>query len=84
MPGPADAAAAGALLAGDGATAALSPSDALTCWLEDADELAPVAAVLGGVIGNEVVKVVSRQKEPARNFFCYSLADGAGAVVHVH
>jgi hypothetical protein len=36
--------------------------------------------MLGSIISNNVVKVVSRQKEPARN----SLADGAGAILHVH
>jgi len=37
------------------------------------DEFAPVAAVVGGVIGNDIVRAVSNSDEPTNNIFLYSL-----------
>mmetsp|Transcript_18272 Transcript_18272/g.47687 ORF Transcript_18272/g.47687 Transcript_18272/m.47687 type:complete len:316 (+) Transcript_18272:88-1035(+) len=39
-----------------------------------------VAAVLGGVLAQEVLKAVSGKGEPIRNFFFFSLADSAGTM----
>jgi hypothetical protein len=33
-------------------------------------EVAPVCAVLGGIIGNEVIKAISVKGEPANNTCC--------------
>ncbi len=38
------------------------------------DEFAPVAAVLGGVIGNDVIRAVSHSDVPTNNIFLYSLS----------
>ena len=43
-------------------------------------ELAPVNAVLGGVLANEVLKAVSHKGEPVKNFFFFSLGDNVGLV----
>ena len=50
-------------------------------WAEEAGaSFAPVAAVLGGVVSNNVVKAISGVGQPAQNFFFFSLADGQGVV----
>ena len=43
-------------------------------------ELAPINAVIGGVLANEVLKLVSHKGEPFNNFFFFTLSDGAGVV----
>ena len=40
--------------------------------------LAPVAAVLGGILGQEVVKAVSGKGAPTNNLFAFDAATGAG------
>ncbi|KAL3798377.1 hypothetical protein HJC23_005030 [Cyclotella cryptica] len=39
-------------------------------------EVSPVAAVLGGVLGNEVIKSLTRKGEPANNVLLFSGLDG--------
>jgi hypothetical protein len=46
-------------------------------------EFAPVCAVTGGVIANNVVRAVSKSGAPLSNFFYYSLMDGKGVVEQV-
>ena len=43
-------------------------------------EIAPVAAVTGGVLAQEVVKAVSRKDVPLINLFVYNPVDGTGYV----
>ena len=42
--------------------------------------LAPVNAVLGGVLANEILKVISHKGEPVNNFFFFSLMDNVGQI----
>lgn len=42
--------------------------------------LPAVAAVLGGVVSNDVLKAISGKGEVIDNFFFFSAADGAGIV----
>lgn len=42
--------------------------------------LAPVAAIVGGMWGREVVKVVSGRDEPLNNFFFFNAGTSAGSV----
>ena len=53
---------------------------AVEAYAAGAEELAPVSAVLGGTLANEVVKALSRRGEPLRNFFFFTLLDGTGSV----
>eukprot|EP00897_Mesotaenium_endlicherianum_P010718 jgi/Mesen1/9675/ME000674S09280 len=46
-------------------------------------ELAPVCAILGGMLGQEVVRCVSGKGAPMNNFFLFDSAEGAGTVVRV-
>ena len=40
----------------------------------------PVAAILGGVIGQEAIKAISQDGIPLKNLFLYSALDNAGIV----
>ncbi|KAL3694558.1 hypothetical protein R1sor_008209 [Riccia sorocarpa] len=41
-------------------------------------ELSPVCAILGGVLGQEVLKLLSFKGEPIQNFFFFDASDGNG------
>lgn len=43
-------------------------------------EIAPVCAILGGVLGQEVVKFISCKGEPINNFFTLNAVSGSGKV----
>ena len=43
-------------------------------------ELSPVAAIVGGVLGQEVIKVISNKDAPHNNFFLYNPLDTCGIV----
>jgi len=44
-------------------------------------ELAPVAAVVGGLVGNEVVKLLTHKDAPVNNFFAFDALGGEGGRV---
>lgn len=43
-------------------------------------ELSPVCAIVGGVIGQEIIKAVSQKDTPHNNFFFYNGVNGEGLV----
>ena len=43
-------------------------------------ELSPVAAIIGGVLGQEVIKVISNKDAPHNNFFLYNPLESCGVV----
>lgn len=43
-------------------------------------ELSPVCAIVGGVLGQEIIKAVSHKDLPHNNFFFYNGVDGEGLV----
>jgi len=43
-------------------------------------EMAPVSAVVGGVLGQEIVKAISQRDAPHRNFFFFDGVNGGGVV----
>ena len=43
-------------------------------------ELSPVAAILGGIIGQELVKAISKKDEPVFNFFVFNGEECQGAI----
>ena len=43
-------------------------------------ELSPVCAIVGGVIGQEIIKAVSQKDPPHNNFFFYNGVNGEGLV----
>ncbi|KAJ6843888.1 SUMO-activating enzyme subunit 1B-1-like [Iris pallida] len=43
-------------------------------------EYPPVCAILGGILGQEVIKAISGKGDPLKNFFYFDVADGKGLV----
>ena len=43
-------------------------------------ELAPVAAIVGGILGQEVIKAISNKDAPHNNFFFYNPLESCGVV----
>ena len=54
----------------------------LHLYLEGAGEFAPVCSVMGGMMANEIVKIVSLKGDPVQNFLFYDIFDGKG-VLHL-
>ncbi|KAH9770001.1 SUMO-activating enzyme subunit 1A [Citrus sinensis] len=46
-------------------------------------EFPPVCAVVGGILGQEVIKAISCKGEPLKNFFFFDVMDGKGVVEDV-
>ncbi|WOL11430.1 SUMO-activating enzyme subunit 1B-1-like [Canna indica] len=40
----------------------------------------PVCAILGGILGQEVIKAISGKGDPLKNFFYFDAADGKGVI----
>jgi len=40
----------------------------------------PVCAILGGILGQEVIKSISCKGDPIKNFFFFDAADGKGVI----
>ncbi|XP_026377331.1 SUMO-activating enzyme subunit 1B-1-like [Papaver somniferum] len=43
----------------------------------------PVCAIIGGILGQEVIKMVSGKGDPIKNFFFYDVMDGKGIIEDV-
>ncbi len=43
-------------------------------------EISPVCAIVGGILAQELIKVVTGKDEPLSNFFFYNGMDGGGFV----
>ncbi|XP_057516517.1 SUMO-activating enzyme subunit 1B-1-like isoform X2 [Amaranthus tricolor] len=43
-------------------------------------EFPPVCAIIGGILGQEVIKAISRKGQPIKNFFYFDAMDGNGVV----
>ncbi|XP_065628297.1 SUMO-activating enzyme subunit 1B-1-like, partial [Quercus suber] len=41
-------------------------------------EFPPVCAVIGGILGQEVIKAISGKGDPLKNFFFFDAVDGKG------
>ena len=46
-------------------------------------QLSPVAAIVGGVLGQEIIKAISNENAPHNNFFTYNPLKSAGYVEEV-
>ncbi|GAV90346.1 ThiF domain-containing protein, partial [Cephalotus follicularis] len=54
--------------------------DALLERLVGAKEFPPVCAIIGGILGQEVIKAISGKGDPLKNFFFFDAMDGKGTV----
>lgn len=43
-------------------------------------EFPPVCAVIGGILGQEVIKAISGKGDPIKNFFFFDAMDGRGTI----
>ena len=46
-------------------------------------DLSPVSAIVGGIVGQEIIKAVSQKDTPHNNFFFYNGVDGSGMVDYI-
>lgn len=68
------------MAASEGAPASVIRGELLASFVTDTFEMAPVAAVTGGVLANYIVRAVSQAHSPLQNFFFFCLFDGVGMV----
>jgi ubiquitin-like 1-activating enzyme E1 A len=66
-----------------GVKATLLPDSLLEALLTSPAEHPAVASIVGGFLGQEVLKAVSGKGTPLQNFFLYDLASGDGKVEHL-
>ncbi|KAK6123749.1 hypothetical protein DH2020_042504 [Rehmannia glutinosa] len=56
------------------------PDSLLERLLEGRREFPPVCAIIGGILGQEVIKAISGKGDPLKNFFFYDVMDGKGII----
>ncbi|KAL0318889.1 UNVERIFIED_CONTAM: SUMO-activating enzyme subunitB-1 [Sesamum angustifolium] len=56
------------------------PDSLLERLLEGRREFPPVCAVIGGILGQEVIKAISGKGDPLKNFFFFDAMDGKGII----
>jgi len=55
-------------------------ADDLELFLDTSIEMPAIAAIVGGLLANEVIKAISHAEEPTCNFFCFDVRSGKGSV----
>jgi ubiquitin-like 1-activating enzyme E1 A len=48
-----------------------------------ATELSPVCAIVGGILAQEIIKVLSGKELPVQNWFLYDGISGSGLIHHI-
>lgn len=56
------------------------PDSLLERLVTNAREFPPVCAIIGGVLGQEVIKAISGKGDPLKNFFFFDATDGKGII----
>lgn len=56
------------------------PDSLLERLVVSTKEFPPVSAVLGGILGQEVIKAISGKGDPLKNFFFFDAVDGKGII----
>ncbi|KAH6797167.1 SUMO activating enzyme 1B [Perilla frutescens var. hirtella] len=56
------------------------PDSLLERLLEGRSEFPPVCAIIGGILGQEVIKAISGKGDPMKNFFFFNAMDGKGTI----
>ncbi|KAJ4728807.1 SUMO-activating enzyme subunit 1B-like protein [Melia azedarach] len=59
------------------------PDSLLERLIMGSKEFPPVCAIVGGILGQEVIKAISGKGEPLKNFFLFDVMDGKGIVEDV-
>ncbi|KZV44548.1 SUMO-activating enzyme subunit 1B-1-like [Dorcoceras hygrometricum] len=58
----------------------LIPDHLLGRLLRGKTEFPPVCAIIGGILGQEVIKAISGKGDPLKNFFFFDAMDGTGLI----
>ncbi|CAK9183537.1 unnamed protein product [Ilex paraguariensis] len=56
------------------------PDSLLERLLASTTEFPPVCAIIGGILGQEVIKAISGKGDPLKNFFFFDAVDGKGII----
>ncbi|QCD85003.1 ubiquitin-like 1-activating enzyme E1 A [Vigna unguiculata] len=56
------------------------PDTLLERLVTNATEFPPVCALIGGILGQEVIKAISGKGDPLKNFFFFDVFDGKGII----
>ncbi|GER44522.1 SUMO-activating enzyme 1B [Striga asiatica] len=56
------------------------PDSLLQRLLEGITEFPPVCAIVGGILGQEVIKAISGKGDPLKNFYLFDAMDGKGII----
>jgi len=57
------------------------PNDLLSSLIKSiGNEISPICAILGGIAGQEIIKIICKNDEPFNNFFFYNAMEGTGTV----
>ncbi|RAL45907.1 hypothetical protein DM860_006061 [Cuscuta australis] len=56
------------------------PDNLLGRLLKGTEEFPPVCAIIGGILGQEVIKAISGKGDPVKNFFFFDAMDGKGII----
>ncbi|KAE9610151.1 putative THIF-type NAD/FAD binding protein [Lupinus albus] len=56
------------------------PADLLERLVTNTTEFPPVCAIIGGILGQEVIKAISGKGDPLKNFFLFDAFDGKGVI----
>nr|AEG76896.1 putative SUMO-activating enzyme 1A transcript 2 [Linum usitatissimum] len=59
---------------------ALVPDTLLERLVMGSIEFPPVCAIVGGILGQEVIKAISGKGDPLKNFFYFDVVDGKGVI----
>ena len=59
----------------------LLPDKMLQAYAEEEEDMPAINAIVGGELGNELIKAVGGRNEPVNNFFLFSLAEGGEGFV---
>ncbi|XAR50349.1 hypothetical protein NMG60_11004644 [Bertholletia excelsa] len=58
----------------------LIPDSLLERLVAGTSEFPPVCAIIGGILGQEVIKAISGKGDPLKNFFLFDAVDGKGVI----
>ncbi|KAF7838788.1 SUMO-activating enzyme subunit 1A-like [Senna tora] len=56
------------------------PDNLLERLITNTTEFPPVCAIIGGILGQEVIKAISGKGDPLKNFFFFDALDGKGII----
>lgn len=53
------------------------------CWGNIFGEISPITAILGGVVGQEIIRSITTQDHPIRNLFLFNGFECSGSIENI-